>query len=286
MHAAAERSEFVPTPLPGLVRGVLLAVLAHGLLIAALTWGLRWNREPEKAVAFEAELWSAMPTQAAPPEAAPPPPPTPEPQTRPEPPAPTEADIALEKERRAREVREKARQRELEKEKEREKEKARKEAELKKREKEKEKKVAEDKRRKASDARKAEDEKSAKELEKQRKANLERMARGLAGATGGENSTGSGLQSSGPSAGYGARIVARVKPNIVFPDVVSGNPSAEVEVRAAPDGTILSRRLVKASGVKAWDDAVLKAIDKTETLPRDTDGRVPSSLVITFRPKD
>ena len=34
------------------------------------------------------------------------------------------------------------------------------------------------------------------------------------------------------------------------------------------------------------DDAVLRAIDKTEVLPRDTDGRVPSSFEISFRPRD
>jgi colicin import membrane protein len=44
--------------------------------------------------------------------------------------------------------------------------------------------------------------------------------------------------------------------------------------------------LTQSSGVKSWDDAVLNAIDKTEVLPRDTDGRVPTSLVISFRPKD
>jgi len=41
-----------------------------------------------------------------------------------------------------------------------------------------------------------------------------------------------------------------------------------------------------SSGNKAWDEAVLKAIDKTATLPRDEDGRVPSVLEISFRPKD
>jgi colicin import membrane protein len=30
----------------------------------------------------------------------------------------------------------------------------------------------------------------------------------------------------------------------------------------------------------------LKAIDKTESLPRDIDGSVPSSLTISFKPKD
>ncbi|MCZ8074759.1 MAG: protein TolA, partial [Paucibacter sp.] len=32
--------------------------------------------------------------------------------------------------------------------------------------------------------------------------------------------------------------------------------------------------------------AVLRAIDKTETLPRDTDGRVPPVLVISFQPRE
>jgi colicin import membrane protein len=31
---------------------------------------------------------------------------------------------------------------------------------------------------------------------------------------------------------------------------------------------------------------VLRAIEKTKTLPPDTDGRVPPVLVIGFRPKD
>jgi colicin import membrane protein len=61
---------------------------------------------------------------------------------------------------------------------------------------------------------------------------------------------------------------------------------AEVEVRTSPDGTIVGRKLLKSSGVAAWDDAVLKAIDKTEVLPRDVDGRVPANLVIGFRPLD
>ena len=60
--------------------------------------------------------------------------------------------------------------------------------------------------------------------------------------------------------------------------------SAEVEVRAAPDGTIVGRRLVKPSGNAIWDDAVLRAIDRTEALPRDVDGRVPSPMTLIFKP--
>ena len=109
---------------------------------------------------------------------------------------------------------------------------------------------------------------------------------GLAGATGGENATGTTLRNSGPSGSYGGRVTAAVKPNIVFTESVVGNPLAEVEVRTAPDGTIVQRKLTKSSGNKAWDEAVLRALDKTERLPRDVDGQVPSQFPISFRPKD
>ena len=81
-------------------------------------------------------------------------------------------------------------------------------------------------------------------------------------------------------------MAAKVRPNIVFTEDIAGNPIADVEVRTSPDGTIISRKLVKSSGNKAWDDAVLRAIDKTETLPRDVDGRVPPNITIGFRPRD
>jgi colicin import membrane protein len=59
-----------------------------------------------------------------------------------------------------------------------------------------------------------------------------------------------------------------------------------VEVRSAPDGTIVSAKLVKSSGLKSWDDAVVAALIKMEMMPRDIDGRVPTPVLIAFRPKD
>jgi colicin import membrane protein len=56
-------------------------------------------------------------------------------------------------------------------------------------------------------------------------------------------------------------------------------------VQMAPDGTITSRRLIKPSGIASWDQAVLRALDKTQVLPRDIDGRVHTPLLIEFRPK-
>jgi colicin import membrane protein len=262
-------------------RGALLALVVHGLLIVALALGVAWRSSEPAGV--EAELWAAVPQAAAPrAEPAPPAPPPEPPKPRveaPPPPAPDrDAEIALDKAKREKELLEK---------KEREEEAKRKKAEQDKRDKE----AAEKK--KAEEARKKKEEEQAKrreaeeaaQAEDQRKKNLERMM-GQVGATGAPGSTGTAQQSAGPSAGYAGRLKARIKPNIVYPDDPQGNPTASVEVRAAPDGTILSRRLVKSSGLKEWDDAVLRAIDRTEVLPRDVDGRVPSPIVIDFRPRE
>jgi colicin import membrane protein len=154
----------------------------------------------------------------------------------------------------------------------------------------KEKKAQEDKERekkKAAEKEKADkaEKADAARADALRQENLKRM-QGMAGASGGENATGTALKSSGPSATYAGRLVGRIKPNITYPGDMVGNPRAEVEVRVAPDGVIQSRRILQSSGNKAWDDAVLRAIDKTEIFPKDTDGRVPPVIVLGFRPLD
>lgn len=296
---AAHRLEFAPPPTPGLVRAMGLAIIAHVLLVAALTWGVNWKSDPVTVTA-DAELWAAVPQQAAPRlQEAPSPPPTPV-VAAPTPPvvAPKtpDADIALERERqrlleekrlddeqKAQVKRRADQQREKQKVIEKQKEQAIKDAA----QRDKEKQALEDK--KKADAKTAQTRQiaqaDAKKLEDQRQENMKRMA-GLAGATGSASATGTVQQAAGPSAGYAGRIRARIKPNIVFTEDVAGNPTAEVEVRTAPDGTIIGKTLIKPSASAAWNEAVLKAIDKTEVLPRDVDGRVPPSLVISFRPKD
>lgn len=298
-ESATYQAEFAPPPEPARGRSFAFAAAAHVLLFVALGLVTRWTTQPQ-VVTAEAELWSAVPQQAAPrlvePEPAPPPPepepvkPAPAPKPAPEPEAvQRDAAIALkkQKEKEKEEERKKALEKEkaekLRKEKAEKAEKDKAEREKKaKEEKEREKKKAETEKRQKEEAQsKAE----AARAEALRKENLKRM-QGLAGATGGENSTGTALKSSGPSASYAGRLVARIKPNITYPGDVVGNPRAEIEVKVGADGTILSRRIVQSSGNKAWDDAVLRAIDKTEVLPRDTDGRVPPVIVLGFRPLD
>ena len=284
------------------------SLFVHALLLVALTAGINWNQD--NSLSAEAELWSAVPQAAAPKlvevQPAPPPPPPPKEVVKPAPPpAPDrEADIALAKRRKVEEEQKKLiEQREAERRKLEELKKAeeKKQQELKAKLKAEEdkrkldaKREAErkEKERREKDAKKQPDPKDskqaaeeAKKLEAIRKENLKRIA-GLAGATGGENATGTALKSAGPSDSYGGRIRARIKPNIVFTEDPPNNNPAEVEVRCAPDGTIVGRKLIRSSGNPSWDNAVLKAIDKTEVLPRDVDGRVHSPLIISFRPKD
>ncbi len=288
MPSAADRLDFAPPRDAGEVRAFALALLVHALLIAALTWGVSW-KHTDRSMAFEAELWSSVPEQAAPRLVEPPPPPPPEPSPKTAEvkvsPQPADVDMALEQEKKRKQVQ---KQKEADAQKLLDKQKAealvKKQKELKAPQEQARLKAAEEAKKLAA-KQEASEKQAQAATQKQRQEAINRMM-GLAGATGGANATGSAQKSSGPSASYGGKIRAKVKPNIVFTDDISGNASAEVEVRSAPDGSILSQRLIKSSGNKAWDEAVLKAIIRTETMPRDTDGRVPSPMIIEFRPKD
>lgn len=303
LHSTFERTDLQPPRTDRWGRPLGMALLVHAGLIVALTWGVQWNRDTV-VPAVEAELWSRLPQQAAPravePPPPPPPPPAPAPAPRPAPPppppaaapAPSQAEIAVARQKAEAEKRAQEKAAEAKKAAERRAAEAklaaeRKAAEEKKaaadKEKERQRQLAEDRRER--ERRAAEERREAQVKEQLRQDQLQRML-GQAGATGGPQSTGTAQQSSGPSPSYGGRVAARIKPNVVFTDVAPGNPRAEVEVRTLPDGTITARRLVKSSGNPAWDEAVLRAIDRTGSLPRDTDGRVPPSLVIGLRPLD
>ena len=280
-----------PVPPAGMGRGALLALAVHALLVVALAVSVSWRSQTPQT--FSAELWASTPqvaapraeqsTPVAPPAPPPPPPPAPAPRTAPPPPTP-DAQIALEKAQREKAEKAKAEREKAERDKQ-----ARAEREKAEREKaERERQAAAKAKTEAQAKREAQEqrEQQAEEqrLAKQREDNLKRML-GQAGATGAPGSTGTALKDAAPSASYAGKLIARIKPNILLTEPVSGNPAADVEVRASPTGTILSRRLVKSSGNKDWDEAVLRAIDRTAELPRDTDGRVPPVLVITFTPQ-
>ena len=286
----------------GIGKGMALAILVHVGLLIALAFGVAWRSQTPAGVS--AELWAAVPQVAAPtpvetkpaPTPPQPAPPQPAPPKAEEPPKPSQAQIdaqiAIEKEqaeRKQRELREQQQreqqqreqqqrereqqQRELEQRKEKER--------LEKAEREKAEKLAAQKQRELEAKRQKEEE--ARQA-KVREDNLKRIL--SQAGTGSPDSSGTAARDAGPSASYAGRIIARVKPNIVLTNDVPGNPVAVVEVRCAADGAIVGSRLVKSSGNKEWDDAVLRALDRTAILPRDTDGRVPSPMLLEFRPRD
>lgn len=268
MSATAHlRDPLLPRTADGFSGAALISLATHGALIVALALGVQWRTQPVEVV-VAAELWAAVPQSAAPATApppvlrpAPPPtlPPTPTPATEAtkstQPPTEPDAQIAIE---RRKLEREKARQLEQLAAQDR-----------------REKQAREERERLVAEAR----------ATKQREENLKRML-GQASSSASGTSNGTAAFDAAPSRSYAARLVAHIKPNIVFTDTLSGNPSAEVEVRVAASGSIVARRLQKSSGVKEWDEAVLRAIDRTGALPRDVDGRVPPVLIIGFRPND
>ena len=128
-----------------------------------------------------------------------------------------------------------------------------------------------------------------KETEQRRQEQIKRL-KGLGEASTGPTDKASAAKASAPSGTYLGRLRARVRPNITFPEsqlqAVKGNPEAEVEVTCSATGEITSKKLIRSSGNPAWDAAVMNAIEKTGTLPRDENGNMPPKISFGFKPRD
>jgi colicin import membrane protein len=277
-----------------------LSLLAHALLVLALAWGVNWSRT-DPTVAFSAEIWAPVAEQAAPaataPEATPKPTPPP-PQERPAPPPPPsarvqqearDAELALEKRRKEKQkAEEKAEKQAKEKA---QKDKAEKVAKEKaeKEKVEKDRKEKEDKQREKAkeEARKEQDRKETAETEKRRQEHVRRIqgqassttATGTPGATGTAEAKGTAQRSAAPSSSYGGKIVQLIREKTTFTDPSFGQPSVVVLVRTSSQGKITESRIISTSGNRAFDEAVLRGIQKMESVPKDIDGRVPEVLL-------
>jgi colicin import membrane protein len=312
--ATQHHLDFAPPRTRGLVRSVALALMAHLGLVAILAVGVAWKREAP-SVAVEAELWAAVPVEAAPLPSEPPEPlPAPEPQPVPEPPLPTPpppepvvaptppktVDIALaiekerlrkEKEQQEAQLAQKEAQRKAQLEQQRKDKLAQEKLRL---DQERQDKLAKAQQAERDKAQKAADQAKKDAAAKLAKADAKRTAElraqqlkrmtELAGAPTGSGGSGTAAKSAGPSGGYNARVAGRIKPNVTYTDIIVGNPKTEVEVTLSAGGDILSRRVVKSSGNASWDTAAVNAIDKTAKLPLD-DGKVWSPMIIEMSPQ-
>ena len=249
-------------------RAFSFSLAAHLGLLAFLVIGISWNSSTPSGV--EVELWDASPQVQAPV--------VPEVKTEMKEEA---ADIAIKKKQLEKEPPKKEAVKETPKPVQ--------PTPPKEKEKEKPKKTEPAKKVEAPKAATPAETKANAAAEKVRADQLARL-RAAAGAEGGSGGTsGSGVGGGGNAPpGWTDKVVKKVKPLIVFnPESVSGNPAAVVKVNLAPDGAILSTDLVTSSGNASWDRAVLLALTRAESLPKDDNGKIPQREVkLTFKPKD
>ncbi|MFT4065367.1 cell envelope integrity protein TolA [Paraburkholderia sp.] len=127
-----------------------------------------------------------------------------------------------------------------------------------------------------------------KQLDAERRARLAQM-QGMAGAPGssgnglGKSGTGSGSGGTAASPGYADKVRRVVRPNISWGGETEGLETV-IAVRCSPTGTLLSASVSRSSGNSAWDAAALRAVQRSDPMPLDVNGKAPESFYITLRP--
>jgi colicin import membrane protein len=245
---------------PGRLRAGVLTVLVHVVFFAFMIFGLNWKTFPPEGMAVE--LWSSLPppplpvqpeVKAPPPVPSPPPPPEakPLPPPKPEVPPPAKPDIAIKEkiekpkpEKKPVEQKQPSKKEQKELKEQAEKEKAK---ELK----EKEQKEKEQKTRIAAEVDRLQREQEANDKLQQLAAAQSRL--------------------SDEMAEYKAKIMAKIRRNIVMPPDLPGNPAVEFDVTLLPGGDILDVRIRRTSGYPAFDSAVERGIFMSKPLPLPPD---------------
>ncbi|MGV8991865.1 MAG: cell envelope integrity protein TolA [Thiobacillus sp.] len=89
---------------------------------------------------------------------------------------------------------------------------------------------------------------------------------------------------------YRDKISATVRGNTRLPDNLKGNPEVRCLVRLLPTGEVLSVRVTQSSGNVAYDEAVVRAIEKSSPLPlpaeREARKEFVPELSFVHRPKE
>ncbi len=89
---------------------------------------------------------------------------------------------------------------------------------------------------------------------------------------------------------YRDKISATVRGNTRLPDNLKGNPEVRCLVRLLPTGEVLSVKVTQSSGNAAYDEAVVRAIEKSSPLPlpaeRDARAEFVPELSFVHRPKE
>ena len=253
-HPARHRHRW-HAPEKGSGPALALSLLAHALLFIAIAFAVRWKSEPVGTVS--AELWS-LPPPAAVPQPVPPPPPVPIKVEPPPPEPPRKADIVEEK---------------MPPKIEPKKEPPPKKEEPPPKKIDPPKKVEPQKKveAKAEPAVKPPDPNAAIQRA------LAQAGTAPAAAAGG-----------GFSDRYAAQVITCIRPHIVFnvPDAINAQQHVAVfDVMLLPTGEQTGApRLIKGSGLAAYDQAVERAIRRCDPFPPPREGTMPRSVRLLFDP--
>ena len=275
-------ARFVSRPAPKLLAGAL-ALGVHALFVLLLVFGVSWQTHHPAAVMVD--LWQTLP-ETSPPPARPRPPqpvkapvpakaaPIPKPVEK-EPPQPKAPDIALEKKKAEADRLKKLQAMQTAEEK------ARAEAARAAHEKQ----VAEQKKQALLRQMEAEDLKQ--QVAAEAAANEARVAR----LTEARVAAGKRQAEVASVVGqYRDQISAKVRGNTRLPDNLKGNPQVRCLVKLLPTGEVVSVRVTQSSGNPAYDDAVVRAIEKSSPLPlpsdRDARAAFVPELSFVHRPKE
>ena len=237
-----------------------LALAMHAAFVILLIFGVSWQKKPEAPVV--ADLWSSLPPMTTPKVAVVPEPPKPAPPRLPKvepPPAPKAAPTPVVKPDIAVKAKEK---------------------------------VAPPKAEPKPEPKKLDDDKAARlKKEAEAKKNEEReleLKKFLAEKETNAKAAAQAAEQGKIISEYMERIRSKVRQNIVEPPGLQGNPTAEFDVVIIPGGEVLSVRLVRSSGVPAYDAAAERAIIKSAPLPLPPNPELFSrfrDLRLSVRPK-
>lgn len=287
----------VSRPAPKLIAGAL-ALGVHVAFVLLLVFGVSWQtREPAPVMV---DMWESLPPitpPAAVKPARPPEPPEPAPPVKPpepvkappvpkpvveEPPPPKAPDIALEKKKAEAERRKNLEALRAAEEKART-EAARVKADTTK--KEHERKLAEQKKREL--LRQMEEEDLTQRMADEAAASEARVAKQAAAvAAAGKRQT----ELESIIGKHRDLISAKVRGNTRLPDNLTGNPVVRCLVKLLPTGEVQSVRVTQSSGNVAYDEAVVRAIEKSSPLPlpsdRDARAAFVPELSFVHRPKE
>lgn len=284
---------FVSRPAPRLAAGVL-ALGVHAVFVLLLVFGVSWQTQRPAPVMVD--LWETLPKVAPPAAAKSAEPPSPPPVKTPapakaapapkpaadEPPPPRAPDIALEKKKAEVERLQRLKAIQAEEEKARA-EAARVEAEAAR--KAHEKQLAEQKKREL--LRQMEEEDLMRRMADEEAASEAlAMKQAAARAAAGKRQT----EVARVVGQHRDQISAKVRGNTRLPDNLKGNPEVRCAVRLLPTGEVQSVRVTQSSGNAAYDEAVVRAIEKSSPLPlpadRDARAAFVPELSFVHRPKE